>query len=149
MQYHTCVNYMQIPQHWKRFGWILKQIGWYPWIPSCTSFPEAWGVTARNMPCCIYHTDLHLNEENLTCKIKNRYFNSLWPTDIIRRQISWSALAQVMSCCLIAPSHYLNQCRLNVISEGLWCSPNGNFTDGAQDINSYKSGLNAEIPSAA
>ena len=37
---------------------------------------------------------------------------SLWPSDIIGRQGSSSTLAQVMACCLMAPSHYLNQCWL-------------------------------------
>ena len=35
--------------------------------------------------------------------------NSLWPSDVIWRQGSRSTLAQVMDCCLTAPSHYLNQ----------------------------------------
>ena len=35
---------------------------------------------------------------------------SLWPDDAIWRQRSGSTLAQVMACCLTAPSHYLNQC---------------------------------------
>ena len=39
-------------------------------------------------------------------------FNSLWPSDAIWRQGSGSTLAQVMACCLMAPSHYLNQCWL-------------------------------------
>ena len=39
-------------------------------------------------------------------------FNSLWPSDTIWRQRSGSTLAQVMACCLTAPSHYLNQCWL-------------------------------------
>ena len=38
--------------------------------------------------------------------------NSLWPSDTIWRQRSASTLAQVMACCLTAPSHYLNQCWL-------------------------------------
>ena len=38
--------------------------------------------------------------------------NSLWPSDTIWRQRSGSTLAQVMACCLTAPSHYLNQCWL-------------------------------------
>ena len=42
--------------------------------------------------------------------------NSLWPSDAIWRQRSGSTLAQVMACCLTAPSHYLNQCWL-IISE--------------------------------
>ena len=35
-------------------------------------------------------------------------FNSLWPSDTTWRQRSGSTLAQVMACCLTAPSHYLN-----------------------------------------
>ena len=35
--------------------------------------------------------------------------NSLWPNDAIWRHRSGSTLAQVMACCLAAPSHYLNQ----------------------------------------
>ena len=38
--------------------------------------------------------------------------NSLWPSDAIWQQRSGSTLAQVMACCLTAPSHYLNQCWL-------------------------------------
>ena len=38
--------------------------------------------------------------------------NSLRPSDAIWRHRSWSTLAQVMACCLTAPSHYLNQCWL-------------------------------------
>ena len=40
--------------------------------------------------------------------------NSLWPSDIIWRQGSRSTLAQVMACCLTAPSHYLDQCWLMI-----------------------------------
>ena len=39
-------------------------------------------------------------------------FNSLWPSDTIWRHRSGSTLAQVMACCLTAPSHYLNHCWL-------------------------------------
>ena len=42
--------------------------------------------------------------------------NPLWPSDAIWWQRSGSTLAQVMTCCLTAPSHYLNQCWL-IISE--------------------------------
>ena len=40
--------------------------------------------------------------------------NSLWPSDTIWWQRSGSILAQVMACCLTAPSHYLNQCWLSI-----------------------------------
>ena len=38
--------------------------------------------------------------------------NSLRPSDATWRHSSGSTLAQVMACCLTAPSHYLNQCWL-------------------------------------
>ena len=55
-----------------------------------------------------------------------QYFvNSLWPSDVIWRHRSGSLFAQVMACCLTAPSHYLNQCWL-IINEIPWRSPEGN-----------------------
>ena len=50
--------------------------------------------------------------------------NSLWPSYTIRRQGTESTMAQVMACCLTAPSHYLNQCWL-IISKVLWHSSEG------------------------
>ena len=47
--------------------------------------------------------------------------NSLRPSDAIWRWRSWSTLVQSMACCLMAPSHYLNQYWL-IISEVLWHS---------------------------
>ena len=52
--------------------------------------------------------------------------NLLWPNYAIWRQRSGSTLPQVMACCLMAPSHYLNQCWL-LISEVLWHWPESNF----------------------
>ena len=40
--------------------------------------------------------------------------NSVWPRDAIWRHRSGSTLTQVMACCLMAPSHYLNQCWLTI-----------------------------------
>ena len=37
------------------------------------------------------------------------FFNSLWPSDTVWHR-SRSTSAQVMACCLMTPSHYLNQC---------------------------------------
>ena len=59
------------------------------------------------------------------CIIWSRW---LWPSDVISQQGSRSTLAQVMACCLTAPSHYLSQCWL-MISEMLWHSPDSNFTE--------------------
>ena len=60
--------------------------------------------------------------------------NSLWPSDAIWRKRSRSTLAQVMACCLTAPSHYLNQ-RWLIVSKVQWHSPEGNFTRDASTIN--------------
>ena len=49
------------------------------------------------------------------------HVNSLRPSDTIWRHRSGSTLAQVMACCLTAPSHYLDQCWL-IISKVLWHS---------------------------
>ena len=59
-------------------------------------------------------------------------FNVLWSGDAIRQR-SGSTWAQVMTCCLMAPSHYLNQCWL-LISGALWCSLDSNFKASAQVI---------------
>ena len=48
---------------------------------------------------------------------------------------SWTTLAQVMACCLTAPSHYLNQCWL--ITRGvLWHTSESSFAGIAQGIDS-------------
>ena len=53
--------------------------------------------------------------------------NSLWPRDAIWRLRSGSTLIHVMACCLMAPSHYLNQCWL-IISKAQWHPYKGNCT---------------------
>ena len=53
--------------------------------------------------------------------------NPLGTCDAIWRHRSWSTLAQIMACCLMAPSHYMSQCWL-IISHVLTQSPQGNFT---------------------
>ena len=47
---------------------------------------------------------------------------------------SGSTLAQVMACCLTAPSHYLNQCWL-ILSKVQWHSSGGNFIRDTPAIN--------------
>ena len=62
-------------------------------------------------------------------------YNSLLPSDDIWWPRSGSTLAQVMACCLTAPSHNLHQCWL-AISGVLWHSPKGNFIWTSQESNS-------------
>ena len=63
---------------------------------------------------------LNLNETCILAPLK-WVFNSLWPNDATWRHRSGSRLAQVMACCLMAPSHYLSQCWL-IISKVPWHS---------------------------
>ena len=53
--------------------------------------------------------------------------SSLRPSGAMWRQGTGSTLAQVMACCLTAPSHFLDQCWL-IISKVLWRSCEANFT---------------------
>ena len=62
--------------------------------------------------------------------------NSLWPGDAIWWYLSGSTLAQVMACCLTAPSHYPNQYWLT-IGETQWQSSEGNLTRDTSSINYY------------
>ena len=61
------------------------------------------------------------------------WFNTSWPSDAIWPHRSGSTLAQVMAWCLMAPSHYLNQCWFT-ISEVLCHSPKSNLTVSARAI---------------
>ena len=61
------------------------------------------------------------------------FINSLWPGDAIWWHGTRSTLAQVMACCLMAPSHYLNQCWL-VITKVLWHSFDDCFSTDALAI---------------
>ena len=65
-----------------------------------------------------------------------KVINSFWPSDAIWQHSFGSTLAQVTSCCLMAPNHYLNQWWL-IISMVLSHSPEGNSTGNAQDINHW------------
>ena len=54
---------------------------------------------------------LENDSENVVCKMTAILsFNSLWPNDVTWWHRSGSTWAQVMACCLMALSHYLNQC---------------------------------------
>ena len=56
-----------------------------------------------------------------------QWVNSLWPSDTMCWHKSGSTLAQVMACCLTAPSHYLNQYWLLI--DKIHChSSGGNFS---------------------
>ena len=84
------------------------------------------------------YTNLHPKQEYIQVYVQNfiTYINSLWPSDNIWRHKSGSILAQVIACCLTAPSHYLNQCWL-IISNVKWHSSKGKFTRDTSAINHW------------
>ena len=101
----------------------------------------------RDMGCLLWTLDSYLYSASVILRKKigpcyngtPLYFlsleclNSLWPGDAIWPHGTKSTLAQVMACCLTAPSHSLNQCWLN-INGVLWYSPYNNFTSSARVI---------------
>ena len=66
------------------------------------------------------------------------YFNPLWPSNAKWQKRSGSTEAQVMACCLMAPSHYLNQCWL-IISEVQYTFILGQFHKRCLNHQSLKS----------
>ena len=62
------------------------------------------------------------------------WFNSLVLCKAIWGHRTWRTLVQVMPCCLMAPSHCLDQYQL-FIDKVLWYSPEGNFTGNVYELN--------------
>ena len=60
--------------------------------------------------------------------------NSLWSNDAIWHHRTWSVLVQVMACCLLATSHYLNQYWL-IISDIRWHSSEDIIIGKCEDTN--------------
>ena len=91
---------------WHRSGSTLSQVMAFcltalqaiTWTNVYSSSKLIFGLHLRAMP----------QEVLLNCGLAT----PLWPSDAIRQQGTESTLAQVMACCLTAPSHYLNQCWL-------------------------------------
>ena len=98
------------------------------------SVPSCWLICV--LICWIADVKLFIHCSVLpNISLKCRIVNSLRPSDAIWRQWSWTTLAQVMACCLTAPSHYLNQCWL--ITRGvLWHTSESSFAGIAQGIDS-------------
>ena len=99
-----------------------------PYVKSRTSAPPHDRPRFRSSKLHISEVKWHSSDSNLTASVSatilwNQFenytlkINSLWPSDTIWPHRSWSTLAQVMACCLMAPSYYLNQCWLIIITD--------------------------------
>ena len=53
------------------------------------------------------------------CVTRPQWVKALWPYDALCHHRTWPILVQVLTCCLTAPNHYLNQCWL--IISGVLC----------------------------
>ena len=61
-------------------------------------------------------------------------FNSFWPSGVIWWHRTGSPVPQIAACCLMAPSHYLNQCWL-IVDKIQWHSSEGNCSRHTSAIN--------------
>ena len=82
---------------------------------------EFWYLPEGNFTGNAQVRSFKINDLTLQPDPKGQWVHSLWPSDARCRQRSGSTLAQVMACCLTAPSHYLNQ-HWQIIREVLWHS---------------------------
>ena len=78
----------------------------------------------------------HFVQGEMSTSEESSSVNSLGPSDTIWCWRAWSTLVQVMACCLMAPSHYLNQCWL-IISKVLWYSSEDIIIRRFEDTNQY------------
>ena len=104
-------------------GRLLQLIHWY----MKTVFSFQCKILFRKKLSCTSNMN-HLNKSSWQEILSDMDYmdpdvHCLWK----QQQGSRSTLAQVMACCLTAPSHYLNQCWL-MISEVFWHSPVSNLT---------------------
>ena len=82
----------------------------------------------------VYDPELQINNSEYHSSLCS--VHSLGPGDAIWRHGTRSTLAQVMACCLLAPSHYLKQCWL-IIGEVLWHSSQGIILTWCEDTNQW------------
>ena len=131
---HRCLNTLRPRWNWQHFADdIFKRIFFNEnvWISFEISLKFVLKGPIDNIPLLVqimaWHRpgDKPLSELMMVslpthiCVTRPQWVNSLGPSDTIWWQRSGSTLAQVMACCLTAPSHYLNQCWL-IISEAQW-----------------------------
>ena len=108
---------------------------------------QSWGWWFQTLSCplwrqCNDNRDLIRVGGKSELGFSSVQVNPLWLDDAIWQNRIGSALAQVVDSCLMAPSHYLNQCWL-IISEVQWQSIHAIFTrDTSVAQSSIKIGLN-------
>ena len=131
-QYNTAVSPLLLHwricslalSHWYIYIYISASMSWPMWTSTCITI---WRIEKKFQ---FQHHEFKWRLD--TYSTPNHYlyhywFNSLRLSDAIWRHRSRTTLAQVMACCLTAPSHYLNQCWL-IATKVYWYSSEDNFT---------------------
>ena len=143
------IGYFEAPNdgHTKQLSYIVwyeAMIGWYksgkcygqPCSYGCSSVTDTGASIATGLrqftviqwdhQLIRYHDHMRLWPGSLThCGLVTPYGDK-----------SGSTLAQVMACCLMAPSHYLNQCWF-IISRVQWHPSESNFTRNTSVISHW------------
>ena len=135
----TCICFTH--PHWSSWKFLSSE---HLRTLTIAGIPEKQWIIIRFIKACAHAYWNYINcqipvkfrptMENLMNTVK--LINSLWPSDTIWRYKSRSIKAQVMACCLTAPSHYLNQCWL-IISKAQWHPSESNFTRDASAISHW------------
>ena len=106
------------------------------WTAGCGVYMHVMGVNVSELA----HWQLAISQWSglaiQLVEIQSSMLTRWPPSDAIWWQRSGSTLAQVMACCLTAPSHYLNQ-RWLIISKVQWHSSVCNFTRDAPAISHW------------
>ena len=130
-----------LSQCWPRslspYGVIRPQYELIDLVNECQNDNKHWfskWLGARRQQAIIWN-NIDNFDLDPQCHMTLQNLNPLQPRYTIWRHESGSTLAQIMACCLMAPSHYSNQCWL-LINGVLWHSPMTDFTESAQNTNS-------------
>ena len=99
---------------------LVQIMAWYRqaalrWSPQ--DLIDDWLTMVQGFACCLMVPIHSLNQCWSNVKMvysipRRQWVNSLWDSNAMCQQKFGSTLVQMMVCCLVAPSHYLNQCWL-------------------------------------
>ena len=108
------VNNLGFNQKWtikSLLNLLVLKLDYSRWTGSISwlLMPWWWKEPGHQQP---WYWLFRINRASSLGLLQRGAIHSLWPSDAIWRYRSESTVAQVMACCLTAPSHYLNQCWL-------------------------------------
>ena len=121
----------------QQIAWLLMEGLCHPISTQGTDYAQLkalpWGKISMTCTTLVLRNDRKCKYIFIFPSINSSWqrVNWLGPSNTIWWHRSWSALAQVIACCLMEPSHFLNQL-LNTGSGVLWYSHGMNFMVSAK-----------------